>query len=319
MSLSIQVHNDSPQRGRGLLAHMVFGASDPDAIVHHGLQPLARSTAHEIWQTESPEVADRDGAIAWRASEHVLFGSATVSMTGDAAQATRGLYHEIFECLRARGFPHLLRAWHYLPRINVGEGDREHYKRFCLGRAQAFDECRGLSEQLPAGTAIGSRAGDDLLIYFLAARVPGRQVENPRQVSAFKYPRRYGPREPLFSRAMLWSQGSDTRLLISGTASIVGHESRHHGDLLGQLHETWRNLECLCESAGVSQALALRVYVRHEADYPAIRAFLTPRLPADVPVLYLHADICRLELLLEIEGVYGMPGCNAPSLVGGAG
>lgn len=290
-----------------MLAHMAFGAGGPGAIVHHGLQPLAQQTAHEIWYTAAPEAAGRDGAITWRADPHIFFGSAAVPIATDTAGITYDLYREIFLCTRAHGFPHLLRVWHYLPRINEGAGDNERYKRFCLGRARAFDEWPSSPAQLPAGTAIGTRAGHELLIYFLATRIPARQIENPRQLSAFQYPRRYGPREPLFSRAVVWSQGSQAWLLVSGTASIVGHESTRRGDLEGQLRETWRNLECLRASAGATLALALRVYIRHATHYRRIREFIRTHLHADVPVLYLHAEICRSELLVEIEGVYAMP------------
>lgn len=203
--------------------------------------------------------------------------------------------------------PHLLRVWHYLPRINDGSGDRELYRRFYVGRAQAFDEYPCPADQLPVGTAIGTRSGNMLLLYFIASRTPGRQIENPRQVSAFDYPRQYSPRKPLFSRAAVWSDARGTRLLVSGTASIVGHASRHADDLHAQLAEVWCNLESLRQTAGAAQALALRVYVRNEANYPAIRAFLDARLGPDVAAVYLLADICRAELLVEIEGVYAMP------------
>lgn len=286
---------------------MAFGTVGTDAIVHAGLRPLSHETACEVWGTSAPTATGRHGAVVWRADGRLLFGHAAVPIDGDAAQITNDLYREIFDCVGHSEFPHLLRIWHYLPRINDGAGDGEHYKRFCLGRARAFDERPGCLAGLPAGTAIGTRAGNELLIYFIAAREPGRQIENPRQISAFDYPRRYGPREPLFSRAVVWSQDGDARLLISGTASIVGHESRHAGDLEAQLHEVWRNLECLRERAGATRPLALRIYVRREADYPAIRDFLAARLDPDVVTLYLHADICRAELLVEIEGVYDMP------------
>lgn len=285
---------------------MAFGASGHGAIFHRGLQPLGQDAAQEIWCTSAPKVGGSDGAIKWRAGEDMLFGSASVSMSGDAAQITHDLYREVFQCLGKHDFPHLLRVWHFLPHINHGAGDGEHYKRFCLGRARAFDEQYDSPRLLPAGTAIGTRSGNQLQVYFLATRVPGRQLENPRQLSAFKYPRRYGPREPLFSRSVVWSDGNEAQLLISGTASIVGHESLHTGDLEGQLQETWRNVSCLRDRAGTTRPIALRVYVRRAEDYPTIRDFLNAHLPADAAVLYLLADICRAELLMEIEGVFAI-------------
>ncbi len=307
MPLTVELNDTPAENDHTVLAQMAFGASAPGATVHQGLQPLAREAAFETWRTAALETDGRYGAITWRANDDLLFGSAAVPLNGDTAGATYDLYRDVFGCAERCGFAHLLRIWHYLPRINDGTGDDEHYKHFSLGRARAFDERPGSPAHLPAGTAIGTRAGDELLIYFIATHVPGRQIENPRQVSAFDYPRLYGPREPLFSRAVVWSQHGEARLLISGTASIVGHESQHAGDLHGQLAEVWRNLECLRESAGATRPLALRIYVRRPADYPAIREFLNARLDANVATLYLHAEICRSELLVEIEGVWDMP------------
>lgn len=287
---------------------MAFGVdSVPDAIVHEGLQPLDRDAACEIWQTSPPETSGQNGWITWHADAHTLFGCASVTLNNNTDDITYNLYRDIFDCLRTSGFPHLLRVWHYLPHINVGAGDHEHYKRFCQGRARAFDERKGSSEQLPAGTAIGTLEGDQLLVYFMATRTPVQQVENPRQVSAFEYPRRYGPRKPMFSRAAIWQHGDQTQLLASGTASIVGHESKHWGDLQGQLKETWNNLESLRDSAAATRTRTLRVYIRNESDLTIVREFVAGRVEADVPVLYLHADICRAELLVEIEGVYDIP------------
>lgn len=307
MPLSIELHNSPAQNTHPALAHMAFGTNAPNAIAHPGLQPLAQETAYETWLTAPPQASGQNGDVTWCTDNQVLFGSATVPLNGDATQITHDLYSDIFDCIRANDFPHLLRVWHYLPGINDGAGDQELYKRFCVGRAQAFDRWDGALSPLPAGTAIGARSGNALQIYFLASASPGRQVENPRQLSAFEYPRYYGPRTPQFSRAMVWSQAGTARLLISGTASIVGHESKHEDDLHGQLRETWCNLECLQDRAGAERPLALRVYIRNKADYPDTRRFLSQHLDNDVSVLYLHADICRSELLVEIEGVYDMP------------
>jgi len=100
-------------------------------------------------------------------------------------------------------------------------------------------------------------------------------------------------------------------LLASGTASIVGHVSQHAGDVVAQLHESLSNLKVLlCEAetcSGLRFALskpeALRVYLRDPADLATLRTVLAQRMPLD-RVLFLHGDICRRELLVELEGVF---------------
>jgi chorismate lyase/3-hydroxybenzoate synthase len=129
------------------------------------------------------------------------------------------------------------------------------------------------------------------------------RVENPRQVSAWRYPRQYGSTPPSFARAM--SLPALDALAISGTAAVVGHASAHHDDLDAQLEETLVNLEALLASADMSAGFdtqsPLKAYVRHGADAARVHDFLQQRLPG-VPVLLLHGDICRGELLVEIDG-----------------
>ena len=153
-----------------------------------------------------------------------------------------------------------------------------------------------------------------LQVYWLAAREPGTPLENPRQVSAYRYPREYGPQSPTFARALL-PPSPRVPLLLSGTASIVGHASQHADSLRAQLDETLTNLDSLLGAAreraptlsphldGTSR---LKVYVRDAADADAVAAQLEARLGTRVPWLMLHADVCRRELLVEIEGMHGV-------------
>ncbi len=119
-------------------------------------------------------------------------------------------------------------------------------------------------ERFPAATCIGRRDGDPMVqVYWLAGRAPGLPLENPRQVSAYRYPREYGPTPPSFSRAML---ASDRLVMISGTASIVGHASRHRGNVRAQLDETFTNL------ANVLQRAAGRRARHHDEARAAVAA-----------------------------------------------
>jgi enamine deaminase RidA (YjgF/YER057c/UK114 family) len=141
-----------------------------------------------------------------------------------------------------------------------------------------------------------------MVLFFLAGDGPGRNVENPRQVSAFHYPARYGAQPPLFARATL----AAGMLFVSGTASIVGHESRHIGDVAAQADETLRNLEALlaeARRAGCALApedLQLKVYLRHATDRTVVQQRLTAGGFAP-PLVFLQAGICRPELDVEIE------------------
>ena len=277
------------------------------------LPPLAaQATSAEIWLgsdvvhrgvRDGVEYAS-DGQVAW-----LQVHLPEVTAKADALQAlTRRAYQSLIAAARAVGYPHFLRIWNYFPAINQECGGLERYRAFCAGRHQALtDTQQGFETRLPAATAIGSASGG-LQILALAARTPGLQVENPRQVSAFRYPPQYGPRSPTFSRALLkaWGEGLH-HLYISGTASIAGHASQHD-TLLAQLDEILMNLRTLLveanRRAGAPLAVRLlKVYIRTEPDdLNPMRTRLAEAFGA-VPVLFLHGAICRQELLIEIEGL----------------
>jgi chorismate lyase/3-hydroxybenzoate synthase len=277
----------------------------------------------EVWRASGPVRSGREGAIAFAQTDNVLFAQMSVSAGADIALAlaTRQAYEQLLSFVRKSGFGHLLRMWNYLTEINHGEGDFERYRQFCLGRAQAL-HAAGLDDALPpAATAVGVRhSGNDLLIYLLASKKPGQALENPRQVSAYEYPRRYGPRSPAFSRAMrLDARHPASMLMISGTASIVGHRSMHPENLQAQLDETLRNLQMLAVEgepemtpAALPTNSLIKAYVRRREDVDAVqRAFAGAA--SSPQTLVLLGDICRSDLLVEVEVIVPASGSAALS------
>lgn len=267
----------------------------------------------EVWRARKPTRVLNTHDVALIVNEDCAFGHMLVDEEahGDLQTATRFAYEHVLQTARDAGYPHILRVWHYFPRIHAVENGIERYQAFCIGRHAALSAAQDFECTLPAATAIGSH-GSGLLLYFIAAATPGVQVENPRQVSAFRYPRQYGPESPSFSRAVLkrWPQGEE--LYISGTASVVGHASRHRHDLDAQMAEIVRNLGAVVEHARSASGRliafpetlsAVKVYVRNPKDYPHIAAALAEEIGPEVPALYLHGDICRTDLLLEVEAV----------------
>jgi chorismate lyase/3-hydroxybenzoate synthase len=128
-------------------------------------------------------------------------------------------------------------------------------------------------------------------------------------VSAYNYPPEYGVRSPSFSRATVHHEGDGMTLFISGTASIVGHQTVHAGDTAAQTRETLVNIQALLEEANrvtgtggfTLDALAVKVYVRHPADLSVIQEELRTALGPQARPVYLQADICRRDLAVEIE------------------
>jgi len=291
-------------------------------VIHVAAPALGTAaTLLEVWRTAGSLECGRDGRVRHRSNGAVLFGSVEVSereapqgfAAGTPLQwATALAYGEIFRCLGARGFPHLWRVWNYLPEINRETAGSERYRQFNAARQRAFhDAGRDLGPHIPAACALGLAPQCPLVVYFLAGARAAMPIENPRQVSAYRYPPQYGPASPMFSRATLSGEASGATLLVSGTSSIVGHCTVHAGDVVAQTRETLANIRALLGEAsrrvaGVRFALeqlVYKVYLRYEQDLRACAAELRGVLGPEVPIVYLRADICRPDLLVEIEAV----------------
>jgi len=287
--------------------------------------PLAADDdVYEVWRLADPGTPIINGTahlgrVQYRSIGEVLFGCLSIEerevRAEDEGQAllrcTEIAYEEIFAVLDATQHCNLIRIWNYVPAINAPAAGEERYRLFNSARQAAFRKSgRAVMGSVPAACALGSPAGSPLCVYFLAARRPPKMIENPRQTSAYHYPPKFGRHSPTFSRACISSDARQANLFISGTASIVGHETLHPGDAAAQTRETLANIETLLAEAnrvsGPSryslEALKLKVYVRHAADFPAIQSVLA-REVCGGSALYLQADICREDLLVEIEAM----------------
>jgi hypothetical protein len=273
----------------------------------------------ETWHAEGTLHQGHSEGIHWRRNADVLYGVIewaeaelphTDAGTMKPLQAgARSAYERLFRLLRQQQLPHLWRVWNYVGNINQESHGLERYRQFNLGRYTAFEEAhRDTGGQVPAACAIGVQGGP-LCIAFLAGSAPVVPVENPRQLSAWRYPAQYGPRAPTFSRAALVHPPGQEALFISGTASIVGHETVHVGDVAAQCVETVRNLECVVQEANRlarSRApfsladMSHRAYVRHAGDAEIVQRTLQPLL-GPAPLVCVQADICRSDLLVEVE------------------
>ena len=299
--------------GHHLLAIVAHGPTSGvpsgDAVVAHTpLEPLSPPLV-EVFETPRELRRDRSHGIELAEDGTVLFGHVEIA-DGPLELTTRDAFARLLRVVQEHGYPHPLRFWVTVPGINETENGLERYQAFCRGRSLAFEAAHGagFTRRLCASSAVGSESGA-LSIHFLAAREPGVHWENPRQVAAYSYPSGYGPRSPSFARATIAPAALGGPTFIAGTASIVGHESRHPGDVEAQLRETVENLDALVASlprlghdrSGRFQLL--KVYLRHSGDLPAVRRALElfPRL--DAPTLFLRADICRRALLVEIEAI----------------
>lgn len=282
--------------------------------IHVPLESAAGSPDRELWFSQDKVQHGTAHGVAYARSHDAVFGCLSVRQGDETLEHTaQRAYAQLLRALDELGSPHLLRVWNFFASINADEQGMERYQRFCVGRHRAFEHHyrNRMIERLPAASAIGTR-DSDLIVYFVASRELGQHLENPRQVSAYCYPRQYGPSSPTFSRATVKHWANSPALYLSGTASVVGHESLHLNDVAAQTRETLANIRALFEAIPPTQRLPagnvaamLKIYVRDLDDADAVRALVRKEVGERVPLLVLQGDICRRELLLEIEGVFG--------------
>lgn len=293
----------------------VSSAAVTDGIVALDMPVLGAlsDTGFEIWLHGDDAKFNQIGNVRYVDDGATVFGYVCIPEPSDEnlEDLTYRAYIEALDFVRSLGNRHLWRFWNYFADINEPVDGVERYQLFNIGRQRAFDSATDLlAAGMPAASAIGIREGG-LSVVFLAGPEPAQLIENPRQISAFKYPEQYGPKSPSFSRAGLVQIGESYLLLVSGTASIIGHESVHFDDACAQTLTSLQNIalvvletEKLEAQSFQMQEMLFRVYVRNACDYVNVEKCFSEffgDLEKPLNVHYVLADICRSELLVEIE------------------
>jgi enamine deaminase RidA (YjgF/YER057c/UK114 family) len=248
---------------------------------------------------------------------------------GSTCDRAISAFRAVDERLNSAGwrFEDVIRTWLYLGNITGTEGSTSRYLELNRARADFYRNLKFGADLVPpewnktvfpASTGIGV-CGNDVAIGCIALRANRSGIalfplENPLQTSAYDYAHQYGKEKPKFVRAMAVATGKLVTTFISGTASITASESRHGNSVEQQTQQSLDNIEALIASdnfqrhglGGVGATLddlaAARVYVKRPAEYDVVRAICRARLGA-LPVIYVVADICRPELLVEVEGI----------------
>ena len=233
--------------------------------------------------------------------------------SGDTGEQAVKIFGRIGEILENEGFSigDIVRQWNYIEAITGMTGGMQNYQLFNDARS-AFYSGTDWTDGYPAATGIGSSAGGVIVsVYAVTGKVKAsRPIDNPIQVPAHKYSGRVLVQgrdtvrtTPKFERARLL----DDSVLISGTAAIKGENSDISSDPRLQTGSAIDVVEHLVAPGNIFQGCrrfrfgALRIYIKHEEDADAIISTLKEHWKG-IPMLFLEADICRPELLLEIEG-----------------
>ncbi len=240
-------------------------------------------------------------------------GIASDDAGSDTARQAEAAFGKMEAILDREGLTYgqVVRQWNYLTDMLAVRGDCQVYQAFNDVRTLAYGKSE-FPTGYPAATGIGQQAGG-IVLEFIAIQAPEEtRIEarsNPAQIDAHRYSEGVlvgAPIEeiddkssPKFERAKVVARGTEEVVFVSGTASIIGEESIAAFDVRAQTVTTLENIAALVDGERPSH---LRAYVKNAEDIPVVRE-VCKSIYAGVPVLYVQADVCRDELLVEIEGI----------------
>ncbi len=299
---------------QNLTLQMRFGSEESRCVIHEDTGEISLEISAPVMGGAGRDLIGSSvgGTIrtvgSWSmidSGEGPVWGAAVVPFSGeDRSAEVRAVYLDMLQMLKGS---QIYRIWNFVPGINAQEDDLENYRAFNIGRWQAFEESGYLelnNRQHPAASAVGIE-GKNLAIAFCAGKEASASFENPFQVPAWKYPKEYGPKSPCFVRGAVVDNHT---VYLSGTASILGHESTDQSDLSGQFDTTMENVDIMLEEMGTdrrNESAQFRIYLRNQDDFPAVLQRWKSEVSSSVfdRTCFLQADICRKELIIEIEAI----------------
>jgi enamine deaminase RidA (YjgF/YER057c/UK114 family) len=217
----------------------------------------------------------------------------------------------------------LIRQWNYIGNILDVKDGYQNYQIFNEVRNDYYSRFRTV-KGYPAATGVGMKHGGVILDFCavdLNDSLKIKAVENPNQVNAYNYGQQVlmGLRDkdkstkhaPQFERALLVANNHDAYLHISGTASIIGQETIGKDDIGKQTVVTLENIKKLTETERLRSIISdpaishekyslFRIYIKNQSDFNIVRRICNEQFPK-IPAIYIEADICRDDLLMEIE------------------
>lgn len=295
---------------------------NPKPMVAYVAQaPLCSTLAAEVMSvTESDLQRSVFHEDYIRIDDEILSGGLHTTLSQGIDAQAEIIFARMSEILRAEGVEinDIVRQWNYIERITHMDTNGQHYQLFNDARSSFYNKCHW-SNGYPAATGIGTQAGGVVVVFdaIKSSEQCSTPIDNPLQISAHAYSQQVlinsidtHKTTPKFERAR-HIDGNEPIIHISGTAAIRGEASCEQ-DIVGQTALTMENIDFLTsvenqEANGVKQPHEMeyaisRIYIKHRNNLQQVSEWMAEHYPT-TPALYLWADICRDELLIEIEGV----------------
>lgn len=273
-----------------------------------------------VWNIEIVSIGENAAALFSKSDTEILVGNVQSDKNHSCKKNSEIAFESLMNIFHSTKFPikSIVRQWNYLEDILGFDGEEQRYQEFNNVRSgvygKAFEEVG-----YPAATGIGMNRGG-VIIEFVAVKsneIVSHPVDNPEQIAAHVYSEKVLVGQecvlkttPKFERARYFELQDKKMIFISGTASITGEKTVGIDDPVKQTEVTIQNINRLYSDEileGLSKDKLraryghARVYVKYRKDFAAIKKTFQARY-GKLPVVYIIADICRDNLLVEIEG-----------------
>jgi len=272
---------------------------------HRGGSPLAGMQIHAVSGTDIGRITlfGRPVASLFR-DEHAryccvgdLWADNRLASRTEQAQQTFDMMETVVK-LADMDFSNVVRTWLYLDRLLEWYGPFNEVRDGFFRRRGVFDALvpasTGISGANPGGAAVAAAA---FAVEPLNDAMNISAVPSPLQCPALTY-------GSSFSRAIEMSLPNYSRVLVSGTASIEpGGETAYVDDVPAQVDLTMRVVKAILEQRDMTWSDVARAIAYFKSDdfYQAYEDYCRSEDVPDMPTIITENDVCRHDLLFEIE------------------
>jgi enamine deaminase RidA (YjgF/YER057c/UK114 family) len=255
-------------------------------------------------------------------------GMASGLFCDDTRKAAKAAFDQMRAILEAEhmSFNDIVRQWNYIGDILQVKNELQNYQVFNEVRSETYHKFRTI-HSYPAATGIGLKFGG-VILDFCAVKSENNlkiiAIDNPDQIRPYDYGQQVlkgkttdgkGIKQPpQFERAVLLNNNQGSTLFVSGTASIIGQDTIGIDDVEKQTVVTIENISRLTDEKRIGhltgnsvpdtgRMILLRVYIKYQKDFRKVKAICEDYFPG-VPAVYIEADVCRDNLLVEIEAEF---------------
>lgn len=301
-----------------------LGRDIPVTLVPQPVMPEDRLCAEIYTLDSTEEIEFNEGYGLIRTENYSLIfieGIASSDFSDSVFRQSSEVFEKLDTILSNHGFcpDDIVRQWNYIGNITHHREGRQNYQEFNDARSTYYQKV-SWQNGYPAATGIGASC-DGIIVGCIAYKSANGiyPINNPLQIAAHEYSKTVLidnnanaiKSTPKFERAKLIEIGGRAFCFVSGTAAIRGEQSMEADSARSQTIQTIENIEYLvskenlikygCKPYDLSY-LNLRVYIKNADDYEDVRSIVKEKYP-DIPTIYTIADVCRHELLVEIEGI----------------